>query len=586
MTKISNGVDELIDELKKQGVLQSPELEAAFRHIDRKDFVRPEDRWSAYENHPLEIGAGQTISQPYTVAFMLGLLDPKPRDRILDVGAGSGWQTALLAHIVSQEIKGQKAKGKIIAIERIPELCQFAKENLKKYGFVERRIIELRCGDATDTISGGPFDKIIAAAASTRTTIPESWRRELAVGGKIIAPIGNSIWLFTKRGKDQWDEREFPGFAFVPLVGTDTEYREYKEHREDKNRKALQSPRTYFILSILFIFLVLSVGAYTTFAPLTLPHQRVSVEIQPGMGSRMIGAFLKTHGVIRSKWAFVSYATLTGKASQLKPGTYEFDGSTTIPAVIRQLVEGEHYPNERFITIPEGWDLKDIDSYFASVGVAAPQQFFATAGYPPADAAPKKMQSPIKNFSEQFLFLRELPPGATLEGYLYPDTYRVYRDATIDDVIRKMLANFGEKLTPELRNEIGVQKKTLFEIITMASLLEKEVPGDEDRKMVAGILWKRLDAGIPLQVDATVNYAVGKSGALTTADLASPSPYNTYRVRGLPPGPIDNPGIEAVRAALFPTENPYLYYLSTPDGHTIFSKTLDEHIAAKAKYLK
>jgi UPF0755 protein len=240
--------------------------------------------------------------------------------------------------------------------------------------------------------------------------------------------------------------------------------------------------------------------------------------------------------------------------------------------------------NERTITIPEGWDLVDLAAHFESIGMYSAEAFFSTTGWPPS--VPKgKSQISSTDLAQTFSFLRERPRGATLEGFLFPDTYRIWRDANIKDVVSKMLANFDEKISPDLREEIHHTKRSLFEIVTMASLVEKEVADESDRKIVADILWKRLDLGIPLQVDATVNYVTGKKGSPNASDLTTKSPYNTYQNRGLPPGPIANPGLGAILAALRPTRNPYLYYLSTPEGTTIFSRSLEEHNIAKGIYL-
>ena len=150
-----------------------------------------------------------------------------------------------------------------------------------------------------------------------------------------------------------------------------------------------------------------------------------------------------------------------------------------------------------------------------------------------------------------------------------------------------MLENFDLKLTLELRQEIASQEKTIFEIVTMASLLEKEVRTLDDRKLVAGILWKRLENKVPLQVDATVAYITGKKTTkVSKEDTEIDSAYNTYKYLGLPLGPICNPGIESIVASLYPQDSNYWYYLSTPEGETIFSRTLQEHNIAKAKYLK
>ena len=150
-----------------------------------------------------------------------------------------------------------------------------------------------------------------------------------------------------------------------------------------------------------------------------------------------------------------------------------------------------------------------------------------------------------------------------------------------------MLDNFDKKVTSDIRREIERQKKTLFEIITMASLIEKEVRTEEDRSVVSGILWKRLSIGMALQVDATIVYITGKNTTrISSEETKINSPYNTYRRPGLPPGPIANPGLSAIHAAIYPKESPYLYYLSTPDGNTIFSRTLEEHNKAKSRYLR
>lgn len=203
-------MDSLINSLIQEGYLKTPRIIDAFRKIDRADFVPDDLKSEAYINAPLPIGRGQTISQPLTVAFMLELLQPKEGEKILDIGSGSGWQAALLAHVVG-------LKGKVFAIELIPELMEFGKENVAKYNFIKKGIVKFLCVDGSKGLpEEAPFDKIIAAATSEK--IPEAWKKQLKVGGRLVTPVGSSIWLLAKIGKDKFKEKEFPGFAFVPLI--------------------------------------------------------------------------------------------------------------------------------------------------------------------------------------------------------------------------------------------------------------------------------------------------------------------------------------------------------------------------------
>jgi len=200
----------LIDELIRGKYLKTPRIIEAFRLIDRKDFVPPDLVAVAYTNEPLPIGFGQTISQPLTVAFMLEHLSPEPGDKILDVGAGSGWQSALLAQIVGN-------KGKVIAIERISELVKMARENIGRYNFIDKKLVEVVAGDGSEGYGvAAPYDKIIAAAAARE--LPLSWKKQLKVGGRIVAPVDHSIIVVHKVGDNKFSTEEYFGFSFVPLV--------------------------------------------------------------------------------------------------------------------------------------------------------------------------------------------------------------------------------------------------------------------------------------------------------------------------------------------------------------------------------
>lgn len=200
----------LVRYLVDQEVLKTSHIINAFKSIDRKDFVPNTELYAAYENHPLSIGYGQTISQPQTVAFMLELLQPSPKQKIMDVGSGSGWQSALLAHIVGD-------KGKVFAIELISELKEIGEQNIEKYKFVSKGIVECFAMNAEKGLpDNAPFDRIVAAAELSE--IPQAWRDQLAIGGRIVAPVGNAIVLLTKTGKDTFEEKIYPGFVFVPFI--------------------------------------------------------------------------------------------------------------------------------------------------------------------------------------------------------------------------------------------------------------------------------------------------------------------------------------------------------------------------------
>ncbi len=200
----------LVDSLIKQEWLKTPRIIEAFRKIKRIDFL-PEDMKDLAElNEALSIGYGQTISQPLVVAFMLELLDLKPGEKVLDIGAGSGWTSALLSEIVGD-------KGRVIAIEIIPELVEFGRKNISKYNFIEKGIAEFICADGSKGYEKeAPFDKILCSAEAKE--VPQAWKSQLKIGGRIVTPIGSSIWFFIKKSSEQFEEKEYPGFVFVPLV--------------------------------------------------------------------------------------------------------------------------------------------------------------------------------------------------------------------------------------------------------------------------------------------------------------------------------------------------------------------------------
>lgn len=203
-------LNELILELMKEGWLKSPRLIKAFTHIKREDFVPPAVKDLAYSNQALPIGFDQTISQPLVVAFMLELLNPLPGEKILDIGAGSGWTSALLAYCVSP-------RGIVISIDIIPELVEFGKSNVAKYNFLDKGIVKFICADGKKGyLPEAPYDKILVSASAQK--IPEEWYHQLKIGGRMVISRAQSVVVVDKLEADNYQEKVYEGFVFVPLI--------------------------------------------------------------------------------------------------------------------------------------------------------------------------------------------------------------------------------------------------------------------------------------------------------------------------------------------------------------------------------
>lgn len=300
--------------------------------------------------------------------------------------------------------------------------------------------------------------------------------------------------------------------------------------------------------------------------------QDVLFSIKKGQSVVQIAENLKKEGFIHTKLYFYVYVFLTGTTEKLQAGDYMINKNMSVGDIVVKFATGEIIPNEVEITVIPGWDLEDIGKVFENNNIFSKEEV-------------KHFFDKDRGYDYNFLF--DKPKTIGYEGYLYPDTYIISKDESLKKIAEKFFNNFDKKIDENLKQEILRQGKTIFEVVTMASLLEKEVATYEDKQLVAGILWKRIKNNMPLQVDATLWYFLNKtSKELTLDDLKIKSPYNTYLNLGLPIGPIANPSLESIKAAIYPKSSKFWYYLSNEKGETVFSKTFEEHKKAKAKYFK
>jgi len=348
--------------------------------------------------------------------------------------------------------------------------------------------------------------------------------------------------------------------------------------------------KIYIISGLLLIILVIGFLFYNYQINTPAKNQASDIPfvIASGMGGKTIAENLYDAGLIKSKFFLELYLWKHDYAAALQAGEYVLSPSLSIREIVKVLMTGNSAQRERTIKIIEGWNLNDIATYLEAEKIGTQADFMALTGKPKLDYQKSKTDSGPFDYSQDFSFLADKPKYRSLEGYLFPDTYRIYTDATLDEIVRKMLSNFDSKFTPEMRAEIENQGKTVYEIVTMASIIQKEVRSEKDMKMVSGIFWNRIKNGQALESCATLAYILGENKPqYTYEDTRIDSPYNTYMNRDLPPGPIANPGIEAIKAAIWPTDSNYNFFLSSSDGgETIYSRTFEEHVRNKEKYLR
>ena len=323
------------------------------------------------------------------------------------------------------------------------------------------------------------------------------------------------------------------------------------------------------VLIFVSLFLLLS---YRTKHTVSQNEKVYEFTIESGDDIITVGRKLAKQDLIANRIYFYYYAWKNKLRGSLKAGKYAVPPNSTIADIVYRIFSGDALVEKKKqikITFPEGWMAKQMAQRLNKNNL-------------PGDDFLKLTQNPTEELYEKYPFL---PKGKSLEGYLFPDTYFFLADTTAIDIVEKMLDNFNKKVVIGRGEAIKQTGKTLDEIIILASIVEGEVPIGGERNVIAGIFQNRLDVGMALQSDATIDYIKGTPEIKhTKEDISIDSPYNTYMYPGLPPGPINNPSLEAIDAVIAPADTDYMYFLNNAKtGETVFSKTLDEHNVNKSK---
>ncbi|MDP3726263.1 MAG: endolytic transglycosylase MltG [bacterium] len=316
--------------------------------------------------------------------------------------------------------------------------------------------------------------------------------------------------------------------------------------------------RAYSYRTWVFVFFVATSGVFFYTISISPPKtftQEVAIVIPEGFTLSKTSKLLKDEGLIRSPVFFETLVIALDGEGGVRHGEYVFKKPQNAWTIARRVVSADFGLIPVKITVQEGLTVAEMGDIF---------------------------EKNLAGFNKD-VFVRIAKKD---EGYLFPDTYKFFPNDGELEVYKTLRQAFDKKIKL-VENDITQSGKGLKDIIIMASLLEKEARTMETRRTIAGILWKRLKIGMPLQVDAVFEYIIGKNTyTLTTEDLQIDSPYNTYKYKGLPPGPIASPGLGSIEAALSPIESPYFFYLSDREGNVYYSRTHDEHVAKKARYIK
>ena len=298
--------------------------------------------------------------------------------------------------------------------------------------------------------------------------------------------------------------------------------------------------------------------------------ESASVTIYQGDSAAVIARRLLTSEALDSQTRFELLASLLGWEGRLEPGSYSFEPGLTTYEILRRIHFGVTSPLR--VVIPEGLRVEQIMERLHQANVIDRAEFAVVLQTAATDT-----------------LAGQRPSGASLEGYLFPSAYSFPLGTTAEEALQLMLQRFDQSLSPQLLERISASGRTLHEILAIASIIEREVIEDSERVLVSAVIWNRLAAAMPLQMDSTVQYAVGDEldwwkRELTREDLAVESPYNTYVVSGLPPTPIASPGLSSIEAAVNPASVPYIYFVARGDGTHAFAVTYEEHQANVERY--
>ncbi len=300
-------------------------------------------------------------------------------------------------------------------------------------------------------------------------------------------------------------------------------------------------------------------------------NKDIVVEIPMGSTVNDVSNILKKNNLIKNEFVFKMNFKIKNNSSHMKSGKYLLNQTYSNSDIIGILVSGKIYQDGIKITIPEGSTSSEIINLLVKNKLGTEEEYKALVNNP-------------STFYDEFEFLKQ-DDIKTLEGFLYPSTYYFKEDSQPKEIIREMVKLFDTNYTDKLEKQRKTTDLTLQEIISLASIVEKEAMFDEDRPIIASVFYNRLEEGMPLQSDATIQYIFDtRKKSITHNDLKIDSPYNTYIERGLPPTPIANPSIKSIEAVLYPKDTNYLYFVATIEGGNVYSETYEEHKKNVAKY--